>query len=62
MKILVADDHQLIVDDILDELSHIVPDAERIGTNDPSAVPGLVDKHHFDVIFMDIEIESFCYY
>ncbi len=57
MKILVADDHQLIVDDILDELSDIVPDAKCIGTNDPSAILGLVDKHHFDVIFMDIDLD-----
>lgn len=57
MKILVADDHQLIVDDILDELSKIVPDAKCIGTNDPSAILGLVDKHHFDVIFMDIDLD-----
>ena len=28
MKILVADDHQLIVEDMLDELEDIVPDAE----------------------------------
>ena len=57
MKILVADDHQLIVDDILDELSEIVPDAECIGTNDPRAILGLVDKHRFDVIFMDIDLD-----
>ena len=57
MKILVADDHQLIVDDILDELGDIVPEAQCIGTNDPSAIPGLVDKHHFDVIFMDIDLD-----
>ena len=57
MKILVADDHQLIVDDILDELGKIVPDAKCIGTNDPSAILGLVDKHHFDVIFMDIDLD-----
>ena len=57
MKILVADDHQLIVDDILDELSDLVPEAQCIGTNDPSAIPGLVDNHHFDVIFMDIDLD-----
>ena len=57
MKILVADDHQLIVDDILDELSDLVPEAQCIGTNDPSAILGLVDKHHFDVIFMDIDLD-----
>ena len=48
MKILVADDHQLIVDDILDELSDLVPEAQCIGTNDPSAIPSLVDQHHFE--------------
>ena len=57
MKILVADDHQLIVDDILDELGEIVPDAECIGTNDPSAILGLVDEYRFDVIFMDIDLD-----
>ena len=57
MKILVADDHQLIVDDILDELSDLVPEAQCIGTNDPSAIPSLVDQHHFDVIFMDIDLD-----
>ena len=57
MKILVADDHQLIVDDILDELGDLVPEAQCIGTNDPSAIPSLVDKHHFDVIFMDIDLD-----
>ena len=57
MKILVADDHKLIVDDILDELGSIVPDAECIGTNDPDAVLDLVDQHRFDVIFMDIDLD-----
>ena len=57
MKILVADDHQLIVEDMLDELEDIVPDAECIGTNDPSAILSLVDKHRFDVILMDIDLD-----
>ena len=57
MKILVADDHQLIVEDMLDELEDIVPDAECIGTNDPSAIISLVDKHRFDVILMDIDLD-----
>ena len=55
-KILVADDHQLIVDDIIDELHDIVPEAECIGTNDAGAILGLVDSNRFDVIFMDIDI------
>ena len=58
MKILVADDHQLIVDDIIDELHGIVPDAECIGTNDAGAILGLVDAHRFDVIFMDIDLDT----
>lgn len=58
MKILVADDHQLIVDDIIDELHDIVPDAECIGTNDAGAILDLVDRHHFDVIFMDIDLDT----
>lgn len=58
MKILVADDHQLIVDDILDELHEIVPDAECMGTNEPDQILPLVDAHRFDVIFMDIELDQ----
>ena len=58
MKILVADDHQLIVDDIIDELHDIVPEAECIGTNDAGAILGLVDSNRFDVIFMDIDLDT----
>lgn len=59
MKILVADDHQLIVDDIIDELSEIVPDAECIGTNQPAQILSLVDEQRFDVIFMDIDLDQY---
>ena len=58
MKILVADDHKLIVEDIVDELHGIVPDAEIIGTNEPDQILKLADKHLFDVIFMDIDLDQ----
>lgn len=58
MKILVADDHKLIVEDIVDELHGIVPDAEIIGTNEPDQILRLADEHLFDVIFMDIDLDQ----
>lgn len=56
MKILVVDDHPLIVEDIIDELKGIVPDAEVTGTSNSLDVKDLCDIHHFDVIFMDIDM------
>ena len=56
MKILIADDHRLIVDDLLDELSRIVPDAMCIGTSDPEQVVPLFDEYGFDVAIMDIDM------
>lgn len=56
MKILVVDDHPLIVEDIIDELKGIVPDAEMMGTSNSLEVSELCDRHHFDVIFMDIDM------
>ena len=56
MKILVVDDHPLIMEDIMDELRGIVPDAFVTGTSKPAEVPGLCDEHRFDVIFMDIDM------
>ena len=56
MRILVVDDHPLIVEDILDELKSVVRDAECEGTSDPSEVMGLFEKHRFDVVFMDIDM------
>ena len=54
MKILVADDHTFIVDDLIDELKKIYPDAECVGTSDPKQVLSLFDENKFDVVFMDI--------
>ena len=58
MKILVADDHKLIVEDIMDELHDIVPDAKIIGTNKPDEILSLAEEHRFDVIFMDIDLDQ----
>ena len=56
MKILVVDDHPLIMEDIADELKEITPDATVIGVSNPLEVPALCDEHHIDVIFMDIDM------
>ncbi len=56
MKILVVDDHPLIVEDIIDELKGIVPEAVVSGCSDSLKVEALCDKEHFDVIFMDIDM------
>ena len=56
MKILVADDHQFIVDDLIDELRELVPEAECTGTNDPSGIMELFEKINPDIVFMDIEM------
>jgi two-component SAPR family response regulator len=56
MKILVADDHKFIVDDLLDELSELLPDAKCTGTCDPSEVMPLFHQNLFDVVFIDVEM------
>lgn len=56
MRILVVDDHPLIMEDIVDELKGIEPAAQVQGTSNPLEVMALCDEHHFDVIFMDIDM------
>ena len=56
MRILVVDDHPMIVQDIVEELSEIDPKAECIGTSDPFEVMGLFEKEPFDVVMMDIDM------
>ena len=56
MKILVVDDHPLIVEDILDELKGIVPDADCTGTSNSLEVMPLFEKNRYDVVFMDIDM------
>ena len=56
MKILVADDNRLIVEDVIDELSKIVPEAECTGTTDPTGILLLCAQNRYDVICMDIDM------
>ena len=58
MKILIADDHQLIVDELMIMIKEIIPDAMCIGTSEPSEILGLYEKHRFDVAFLDIELDE----
>ncbi|MCR5815874.1 MAG: response regulator [Ruminococcus sp.] len=56
MKIMIADDHKLIVDDLLDEVSTLFPNATCVGTSDPAEVIPLFKEYEFDVIIMDIDL------
>lgn len=56
MKILIADDHKYIVEDLKDELSELAPEALCIGTTEPDEILPLFEKHLFDIVFMDIEM------
>ena len=44
------------MEDIVDELKGIEPAAQVQGTSNPLEVMALCDEHHFDVIFMDIDM------
>lgn len=56
MKILVVDDHPLIMEDIVYELQQIVPGADVQGTSNSLEVTRMCDEEHYDVIFMDIDM------
>ena len=47
MRILVVDDHPMIVQDIMDELTDLVPEAACVGTSDPFEVMGLFEEDPF---------------
>ena len=47
IRVLLADDHPLIVEDIIDELKEIVPKAQCVGTSDPTEVMDLFLKYRF---------------
>ena len=53
MKILVADDQPMIVEDIIDELKNLRPAAICIGTSEPSEIFPLFAEHRFDIVFLD---------
>ena len=54
MKILIADDHSLIADDLKNELKKLLPDAVCDSTSDPREIPVLFEKKQYDIVFMDI--------
>ena len=56
MNILIVDDHQIIVDDMKDELSAIVPDAEFTCMTNPLDVLPLIGEKIFDIAFLDIDM------
>ncbi len=59
MKILIADDQPMIVEDLLDELSHLHPNAMCLGTSNPSEIVPLFKAYAFDIVFMDIDLAGF---
>ena len=58
VKILVADDHQLVVDDLIYYLKKLRPDAETVGTSEPDRIAELFDEMKPDVVFIDIELDG----
>lgn len=56
MKILIADDQPMVVEDLLDELSELSPKAMCLGTSDPSEIISLFKEYSFDIVFMDIDL------
>ena len=59
MKILIADDQPMVVEDLLDELSHLHPNAMCLGTSNPSEIVPLFKAYAFDIVFMDIDLAGF---
>lgn len=54
MKILIADDHRYIVDDLLYEIKKLCPTAECTGISDPGKIMKLFERELFDVVIIDI--------
>ncbi|MEE3449878.1 MAG: response regulator [Acutalibacteraceae bacterium] len=59
MKILIADDQPMIVEDLLDELSTLRPNAMCLGTSNPSEIVSLFKQYSFDIVFLDIDLAGF---
>ena len=49
----------MIVEDLLDELSHLHPNAMCLGTSNPSEIVPLFKAYAFDIVFMDIDLAGF---
>lgn len=58
MKILIVDDHRSVVDQLMDDLKNLMPDAECVGTTKPYEVLNLFEKYRFDTVFMGIEMRG----
>ena len=59
MKILIADDQPMIVEDLLDELSNLRPGTMCLGTSSPSEIVSIFKEYIFDIVFMDIDLAGF---
>ena len=58
MKVLIADDHPMIVDDLIDETEKLLPAAQCTGTSNPSEVLQLFRQNLYDIVLLDIEMGS----
>ena len=56
MNILIVDDHKSIVDEMIEKLGDLRPNAVCTGITRPSAVMQLLLEQRFDIVFMDIEM------
>ena len=56
MNILIVDDHKSIVDEMIEKLGDLRPNAVCTGITRPSAVMQLLLEQQFDIVFMDIEM------
>ena len=56
MKVLVVDDHALIVEDLMDEVRSIRPNAECVGVTSPAEAAALAERTRFDVALLDIDM------
>ena len=58
MKIIVADDEQLVLDDLVQTIKQVEPDADVDQFSDPDRLLKYADTENFDVAFLDIEMGS----
>ena len=56
MKILVADDHPRVVEDVIYELKELYPAADVTGTSDLAEILPLCREKHFDAVLLDIDL------
>ncbi len=56
MKILIVDDNTLILEDLIDEVSKLYPDAFCVGTGEPEKALELFNKYRFNIVLMDIDL------